>query len=114
MKDLMRQVRIEAIVFVPLILFALRASQAQDPAVTRKIVERSAPVYPALARNMALQGAVKVEALVAADGSVKSVEIKGGHPVLTQAAVNAVRHWRWEPTSHESHELVEIKFSPPE
>ncbi len=43
---------------------------------------------------MALQGTVKVEALVAPDGSVKTVDIKGGHPVLAQAAVNTVRHWR--------------------
>jgi TonB family protein len=61
---------------------------------------------------MALQGAVKVEALVGPDGSVKSVEIKGGHPVLAQAAANTVRRWKWEATAHESHELVEVKFSP--
>ena len=61
---------------------------------------------------MGLEGVVKVEALVASDGSVKSVEIKGGHPVLAQAAANAVRRWRWEPAAHESHEPVELKFSP--
>jgi TonB family protein len=63
---------------------------------------------------MALQGVVRVEALVAVDGSVKDVAIKGGHPVLAQAAVNTVRRWRWEPASHESHEIVELKFSPEE
>jgi TonB family protein len=78
----------------------------------RKVVERTAPVYPPLARSMGLQGTVKVEALVAPDGIVKSVEIKGGHPVLSQAAVNAVRRWRWEAAAHESHEIVELKFAP--
>jgi TonB family protein len=63
---------------------------------------------------MALEGVVKVDTLVAPDGSVKSVEVKGGHPVLTQAALNAVRRWRWEPAAHESHEVVEIKFTPGE
>jgi TonB family protein len=63
---------------------------------------------------MALQGTVKVEALVAPDGSVKTVDIKGGHPVLAQAAVNTVRRWRWEPAARESHEVVEVKFSPEE
>jgi len=63
---------------------------------------------------MALEGIVKVEAVVAADGSVKDVAVKGGHPVLGQAAMNAVRHWKWEAASHESREIVELKFSPSE
>ena len=86
-------------------------SQAQD-AAKRKLLDRVAPSYPALARNMALEGIVKVEALVAPDGSVKTVDVKGGHPVLAQAAANAVRRWKWEVSSHESHELVELKFTP--
>jgi len=60
---------------------------------------------------MALEGVVKIDAVVAPDGTVKTVEIKSGHPVLAQAAVNTVRRWRWEPSAHESHELVEVRFS---
>ena len=75
-------------------------------------MEQSAPAYPTLARSMALQGTVRVEALVSADGSVKTVDIKGGHPVLAQAAVNAVRKWRWEAATRESREPVEVKFAP--
>jgi TonB family protein len=87
--------------------------RAQDGA-KRPIVERAAPRYPDLARSMALTGIVKIDALVLPDGTVKSVEVKGGHPVLGQAAANAVRHWKWEPSTRESHELVEIKFSSPD
>ncbi len=61
---------------------------------------------------MAIQGIVKVDALVSAEGNVKAVDIRGGHPVLAQAAVNAVRRWKWETASHETHEVVELKFSP--
>jgi TonB family protein len=61
---------------------------------------------------MALAGIVRVEAVVSPDGSVKAVAVKGGHPVLAQAAVNAVRKWKWEPASQESREAVEVKFSP--
>ena len=89
------------------------ARAQQEAASKRRIVDRAAPAYPPLARSMALEGVVRVEALVAPDGSVKTVDIKGGHPVLAQAAQNAVRHWRWEPAAHESHEVVELKFSPP-
>jgi TonB family protein len=61
---------------------------------------------------MALEGIVKLDALVAPDGTVKTVQIKAGHPILVQAAANAVRRWRWEPAAHDSHEVVEVKFSP--
>jgi TonB family protein len=90
------------------------SSAQQEPAARRRLLDRVAPVYPALARNMALEGVVKVEALVAPDGTVKGVDVKGGHPVLAQAVMNAVRRWKWEPAAHESHEVVELKFSPGE
>jgi TonB family protein len=85
---------------------------SQQSAPVRKLIGRTAAQYPELARSMALQGVVKVDALVAPDGTVKSVEIKGGHPVLAQAAANTVRRWKWETAPHESHELVEVRFSP--
>jgi TonB family protein len=90
----------------------LSAELKAQQAAPRKLMERTATIYPDLARSMALQGTVKVDALVGPDGTVKSVAIKGGHPVLAQAAVNTVRRWKWEPASHESHETVELKFSP--
>jgi TonB family protein len=95
------------------VFFSPQSSSAQqEPVAKRRLVDRVAPAYPALAHSMALEGTVKVEALVAADGSVKGVDVKGGHLVLAQAAANAVRRWRWEASAHESHELVELRFSP--
>jgi TonB family protein len=99
--------------FLALSFLALIYSQAQEPS-KRKLLEHPAPPYPALARGMALEGVVKVDALVAPDGSVKDVNVIGGHPVLAQAAAKAVRQWKWEPSAHESHELVQVKFSPPD
>lgn len=95
------------------LLFLSPTSRAQqDASAKRRVLDHAAPPYPALARSMALEGSVKLEAVVAPDGSVKSVAIKGGHPVLAQAAVNAVRLWKWEPAGHETREVVEVKFSP--
>ena len=88
------------------------AARAQQEASKRRLVERSVPHYPPLARSMALEGVVKVEATVEPDGTVRTVDIKGGHPVLAQAAVNAVRKWKWEPAARETHEVVELKFAP--
>ena len=98
--------------FFTVLLLLSHPSMSQQYGTVRKLISRTAAQYPELARSMALQGTVKVEALVAPDGTVKSVEVKGGHPVLAQAAANTVRRWKWEPASHESHELVEVKFSP--
>lgn len=61
---------------------------------------------------MRLEGNVRADVLVAPSGKVKSVEIKGGHPLLVQSAQDALRQWKWEPASHESHETVELKFRP--
>ena len=87
-------------------------SEAQQADSSRKLVQRTAAPYPDLARSMGLQGVVKLEVLVSPEGSVKETQIKGGHPVLAQAAMNAVRRWKWETAPHESHEIVEVKFSP--
>lgn len=94
-----------------LLLPGLR-SGAQQADVARKVVQRTAAPYPELARQMGLQGIVKLEVLVSPEGTVKETQIKGGHPVLAQAAVNAVRHWKWEAGPHETHETVEVKFTP--
>jgi TonB family protein len=82
------------------------------PETKRKVVNRVVPAYPELARTMNLKGVVRVEALVAANGTVKSLEARGGHPVLVQAAENAVRKWKWAPSVHETKEPIEVRFDP--
>jgi len=78
----------------------------------RKIVNRVTPRYPEIARSMNLKGSVKAEALVAPNGTVKVVEIRGGHPVLVRAAQDAIYKWKWAPASHESREPIEVRFDP--
>jgi TonB family protein len=112
MKTLKRLSAVGALLLAVTYSLAPLPCHAQDNTGKRRVVEHMAPAYPTLARNLALEGTVKVDALVAPDGTVKTVEIKAGHPILVQAAANAVRRWRWEPAPHDSHELVEVKFSP--
>jgi TonB family protein len=90
---------------------ALLAQQNQTD-ITRKIVNRVTPRYPAMARVMNLRGSVRAEAVVQPNGVVKSVEIRGGHPVLVEAVQHAIYKWRWAPAAHESRELIEVKFQP--
>jgi TonB family protein len=93
------------------LLFALSlGALAQDAG--RKRIKDPKPQYPALARSMNLYGTVKLEATVAPNGSVKSVDVKGGNPLLAQAAQFTVREWKWEKTERETTEIVEVRFNP--
>jgi TonB family protein len=83
-------------------------THADDAA--RKIKSRVNPQYPELARKMNVTGSVKLELVVAANGQVKSVKPLGGHPLLIDAAQNAVKQWRYEPGA-EGTEVVEIRFT---
>ena len=78
----------------------------------RKVVSRVVPAYPDMARTMNLKGNVRVEVVVGPSGAVKSVEIKGGHPLRAKSAENAVFKWKWESAARETRELVEIRFNP--
>ena len=78
----------------------------------RKMVSKVVPLYPSLAQKMGIFGAVKIEAVVAPNGTVKSAGILGGHPVLAQAGVDAVRRCKWQTGPHESREVVVFNFHP--
>ena len=78
----------------------------------RKVINRVVPVYPATARIMKLSGTVRLEVLVLPNGTVKTVEVKGGNPLLAQSAQNAAREWKWAKADHESTEMLEFKFNP--
>lgn len=90
------------------------AVPAQDAGIItlkRKVKSKVVPEYPQIARQMHLQGKVKVEVIVSADGRVTSTKVIGGHPVLAQAAVEAVKKWRFEPAPKETTETIEMDFS---
>ncbi len=61
---------------------------------------------------MNLVGTVKIEVVVAPNGSVKGARVVGGHPVLATAALDAAKKWRFEPASAESSGVIDFKFEP--
>jgi TonB family protein len=95
-----------------LILAPAASAQHEQTEGNRKILNRVSPQYPQMARTMNLKGNVKAEAVVEPNGLVKSVEVKGGHPVLVRAAQDAIYKWKWAPASHETREPIEVKFDP--
>ncbi len=62
-----------------------------------QLVNRVEPVYPHPAVIIHLQGVVKLHALIAKDGTVQSLNVISGHPLLAAAALDAVRQWRYRP-----------------
>ncbi len=76
----------------------------------RKVVRQEDPEYPALAAKLNLHGTVKLKIWITADGSVRRLEYVGGHPVLAESALKAVKNWKYAPGNQESATVVEIKF----
>ena len=62
-----------------------------------QLLHRVAPVYPAEARSLRLEGTVILAAVVTEDGTVGDVNVVEGAAVLAQSAVDAVKHWRYQP-----------------
>jgi TonB family protein len=89
----------------------LRAQDAQGE-IVRRAKSKVQPVYPDLARKMNITGTVKVEVVIAPNGTVKEAKVVGGHPVLASAALDAIKKWRFEPASMESTGVVDFKFEP--
>ena len=78
----------------------------------RKPIQNPAPAYPTFARRISLTGTVKVKAIVGPDGQVKQVEVVGGHPLFVDAAVDAVKKWRYTPAKTETSVELEFHFRP--
>jgi protein TonB len=62
-----------------------------------QLVYRVPPVYPAEALLLRLEGKVIFAAIVMEDGTVSDVKVVAGPPVLAESAVDAVKHWRYQP-----------------
>jgi protein TonB len=66
-----------------------------DPAM---LIHRVEPVYPPLAKQTHREGRVELRAIIGTDGTVRSLEIVAGDPLLERSAVEAVQQWRYKPT----------------
>jgi TonB family protein len=88
------------------------AQTAQSEEMVRRAKSKVQPVYPELARKMNIAGTVKIEVVVAPNGTVKDARVVGGHPVLANAALDAAKKWRFEPAAGESSGIIDFKFEP--
>ena len=98
-----------------LVLFSSEASRGQSAVSTEKnlqtegnisiqadkasanVIKKVDPIYPPLAKQIRLQGIVRLQIVVAKSGAVSSVAVLSGHPLLVQAAINAAKQWEYKP-----------------
>jgi len=107
MQDGSRTIRLSKIVVVGLLLSVLMICPAlRGNDTLRRIAEdeaknalttKIAPEYPPMARQMKLGGKVQVDVFIDVEGNVEKVQIITGNPLLTSAAVNAVKRWKFTP-----------------
>ena len=93
------------------LLLIVTAARAQEE-ISRKVKSKVQPTYPELARRMNISGLVKLQVVVAPNGTVKNSKVVGGHPLLATAATDAIKKWRFEPAAEETTGLVEFRFNP--
>lgn len=68
-----------------------------SPETARSVSLSVPPDYPLLARQMKVQGAVTLQALIARDGTIQELQVLSGPAILATAAREAVKQWRFKP-----------------
>ena len=76
----------------------------------RKVISQITPLYPEVARRSHINGIVRLAVVVAKNGSVQSMKVLGGNPVLIVSATYAVQKWGFETTSEQTTEIIQIAF----
>ena len=66
--------------------------------VAQNLISQPKPTYPPDAKAARVQGTVKFEATIGTDGAIKQLSLLSGHPLLVQAAMDAVQQWVYKPT----------------
>jgi protein TonB len=61
------------------------------------VLHKVQPTYPPLARTARVQGSVILAAVIGKDGAIQNLHVLSGHPLLQQAALEAVKQWRYRP-----------------
>jgi TonB family protein len=89
-----------------------RLAAAQNAGkVKRKVLVNPAPEYPFVLRNGHFEGQVRLEATVQPNGNVSKVDIKGGNPMLSEYASQAVMRWKYAPGPAQTLEEVVFTFN---
>jgi|SRR5690242_21189375 TonB family protein len=91
----------------------VRAAQTYENSPgERKVLSRVDPDYPVALQKLYIGGVVRVEVVVAANGSVRSLKLLGGSPILGQSSMKAIKQWKYVPAATDETLTVKIEFDP--
>jgi TonB family protein len=94
-------------------LHSSSAAQIYEPGDNdRKVLSRVDPDYPDALKKLYIGGVVRVEVVVAPNGSVKSTKLLGGSPILGQSTMKAIKQWKYVPAAADETLTVKIEFDP--
>ena len=86
----------------------VRVSAGQGPGLIKKVEPR----YPPIARTARMEGTVVVDAIILKDGSVSDVKVlSSSNAMFEQACIEAVRQWRFTPSSQDVVLTVTVNFT---
>jgi len=101
------------VLFAAVVLcFGSLALAQQGSKADRRLVTRVEPDYPPVLKVRQIGGTVRLELTISPKGTVKSVSILGGNPVLAESAIAAVKHWIYAPADAVTTEKVTLEFNP--
>ena len=92
----------------PLPTIALQSHVRTSVMMEGNLIHKVEPQYPAIAKQLHIEGRVIVKAIIGRDGVITHAEAESGQTLLAQAALAAVRQWRYRPY-YLNHEPVEVE-----
>jgi len=92
-----------ALTFLP----ALTVPQEAQPKVLKKVI----PVYPDILKKMNVSGTVRMQVTIAADGTVKDIEARGGNAIFIDSVAAAVRNWKFVPGERQRTAEISVTFT---
>jgi len=93
LQDILRHTEVR-----PVVRQAQPTSVRMSPGVSQGLlISRIEPRYPDIERKAHIQGDVILAAVIGRDGMIENLHVVSGHPLLTQAALQAVKQWRYQP-----------------
>ena len=98
------------LMLMAMVALALSVHEMSAQDTVRPVKNKVAPEYPLLAKKMSVTGIVKLQVTIDSSGSVRSVAPVGGHPLLIESAIKAVKTWKFDP-GPESSEVIQFRFT---
>jgi TonB family protein len=92
--------------FLPSVVAQENAPKENQPKLLKKVI----PAYPEILKKMNVSGTVRVQATIAADGSVKDVEARGGNAIFIDSVAAAVRTWKFVPGERQRTADITVSF----